>query len=70
MSIRRFAAVLVLFTLAAVTLPTQAAAETPVVTRSYDNARTGANLNEMVLTPRKVGSNLMIKLFSLDLVGD
>jgi outer membrane protein assembly factor BamB len=36
-----------------------------VVMRSYDAARTGANLNETILTPRRVGSNLLIKRFSL-----
>lgn len=36
-----------------------------VVTRSYNAARTGANLSETVLTPRKVGSNLLVKRHSL-----
>ena len=39
-----------------------------VITRSYDAARTGANLNESILVPRKVGSNLLFKKFSLDFV--
>jgi outer membrane protein assembly factor BamB len=36
-----------------------------VVTRSYEPARSGANLSETVLTPRKVGSNLLVKKLSL-----
>ena len=36
-----------------------------VHTRSYDNARTGANTNEIVLTPKKVGGNTLVKRFSL-----
>jgi len=36
-----------------------------VETRSYNTARTGANLNETILNPRKVGSNLLVKKFSL-----
>jgi len=36
-----------------------------VLTRSYDNARTGANTRETVLTPNNVGNNLVRKLFSL-----
>src|ERR1700751_1561125 len=36
-----------------------------VVMRSFDAARSGANLNETILTPRKVGSNLLVKRFSL-----
>jgi outer membrane protein assembly factor BamB len=36
-----------------------------VVTRSYDSARTGANTEETILTPAVVGSNALVKLFSL-----
>ena len=36
-----------------------------VVMRSYDPARSGANLSETALTPRKVGSNLLVKKLSL-----
>jgi hypothetical protein len=36
-----------------------------VLTRSYNAARTGANLNETVLTPARVGSNALVKAFSL-----
>ncbi len=70
MSIQRVTAARVLSVLGSAALAAVASAQTPVLTRSYDSARTGVNLNERVLTPRKVGSNLMIKLFSLDLVGD
>jgi hypothetical protein len=41
-----------------------------VLTRSYTNARTGANTEETVLTPALVGSNLLKKRPSLDLPGD
>jgi outer membrane protein assembly factor BamB len=70
MSLRRRAAALALSMLGGAMLPALGPAQTPVLTRSYDNARTGANRNETVLTPRKVGSNLMVKLFSLNLSGD
>src|SRR3954471_17552831 len=36
-----------------------------VLTRAYDTARTGANTHETVLTPKKVGDNLLVKRFSL-----
>ena len=32
-----------------------------VLTRSYDAARTGANTQETILTPQKVGNNLLIR---------
>jgi outer membrane protein assembly factor BamB len=41
-----------------------------VVMRSYDAARSGANLKETILTPRKVGSRLLIKRFSLHFADD
>src|SRR3954453_5118399 len=41
-----------------------------VVTRSYNAARSGANLNETVLTPRKIGANLLVKKVSLHFAGD
>jgi len=41
-----------------------------VTTRSYDNARTGANTQETVLTPALVGSNMLVKRFSLDVTDD
>jgi outer membrane protein assembly factor BamB len=36
-----------------------------VVTRSYGPARSGANLSETILTPKKVGANLLVKRVSL-----
>jgi outer membrane protein assembly factor BamB len=45
-------------------------ASTAVVTRSFDAARTGANTHETVLTPRLVGSNLLVKRFSLSFDDD
>lgn len=36
-----------------------------VLTRSYDNARTGSNRQETRLTPKNVGANLMVKKLSL-----
>ncbi len=41
-----------------------------VITRSYTNARTGANTEETVLTPALVGSNLLVKRFSLEVNDD
>ncbi len=41
-----------------------------VLTRSFDVARTGANTQESVLTPQNVGSNLLVKLFSLQVNDD
>ena len=44
-------------------------AATPVLTRSYDNGRTGANTSETVLTPAVVSKGLR-KLFSLHITDD
>jgi hypothetical protein len=41
-----------------------------VLTRSYNNARTGANPNETVLTPAAVGTSGLRKLFSLTITDD
>jgi outer membrane protein assembly factor BamB len=41
-----------------------------VLMRSYTSARTGANTEETVLTPARVGSNLLVKRFSLKLPDD
>jgi hypothetical protein len=41
-----------------------------VLTRSYNNARTGANTEETVLSPPLVGSNLLVKRFSLNVTDD
>jgi hypothetical protein len=42
----------------------------PVLTRSFDNARTGANLKETVLTPAAVRQKGLRKLFSLTIPDD
>ncbi len=41
-----------------------------VITSQYDNARTGANLNETKLTPRNVNVQHFGKLFTLHVDGD
>jgi hypothetical protein len=41
-----------------------------VITSQYDNARTGANLNETNLTPRNVNVQHFGKIFSLRVDGD
>jgi glucose dehydrogenase len=41
-----------------------------VFTRSFDNARTGVNPHESILTPQNVGSNLLRKQFSLHVNDD
>ncbi len=41
-----------------------------VLTSQYDNARTGANLHETILTPQNVNSAQFGKIFSFDVEGD
>ncbi len=41
-----------------------------VITSQYDNARTGANLNETILTPRNVNAQHLGKIFTLHVDGD
>jgi hypothetical protein len=41
-----------------------------VITSQYDNARTGANLNESQLTPRNVNAQQFGKIFTLHVDGD
>ena len=41
-----------------------------VVTSQYDNARTGANLHEAILTPKNVNANQFGKRFTLHVDGD
>ena len=55
------------FCLAAI-LP--APAQVAIATAQYDNARTGANLHETILTPRNVNSNDFGKLFVMSVDGD
>jgi hypothetical protein len=43
---------------------------TAVLTRSYDNGRTGANLNETILTPNLIASKGLKLVRSFNLVGD
>ena len=43
---------------------------TQIATSHYDNARTGANLNEKVLTPKNVNANEFGKLFAFFVDGD
>src|SRR5882724_2169517 len=50
-------------------LPSCSWAGTPVLTRAYDNARTGANTSETTFTPAKVSLGLK-KLYSLDFADD
>ena len=70
MSLRRHAAVLALSILGTATPGLHVRAQTPVLTRSYDYARTGANTQETVLTPQAVGANRLVKRFSLNFNDD
>src|SRR5882762_9141833 len=45
-------------------------ARSQVLTSQYDNARTGANLHETILTPQNVNSVQFGKVFSFDVEGD
>src|SRR5947209_19390833 len=47
-----------------------AAAQGQITTSQYDNARTGAYLNETTLTPRNVNSQQFGKIFVLHVDGD
>ncbi len=47
-----------------------ATAQVSVYTRSYDNARTSANLNETILTPANVNANTFGKLFTVPVDGE
>ncbi len=70
MNRRKTIGTLVVAAILALELATPSTAQTRVLTRSYDPARTAANLTETKLTPKDVGSNLIVKLFSLNLTGD
>jgi hypothetical protein len=60
----RVVALLAVFALAAVAMAQR------VTTSQYDNARTGANLNETKLTPRNVNVQHFGKIFTLHVDGD
>jgi hypothetical protein len=45
-------------------------AHAQITTSQYNNARTGANLNETILTPQNVNANQFGKLFTLRAEGD
>ena len=45
-------------------------AQVNVYTRSYDNARSGANLQETILTPANVNSTNFGKLFTVHTDGE
>src|SRR5262249_50635196 len=51
-------------------LAASAAAQTPILTQHYDNARTGQNTNETILTPANIsGAGNFGKLFTLPVTG-
>jgi hypothetical protein len=58
--------------LALVTTKTAASSATPaqLLTAQYDNARSGANLNETILTPANVNAAQFGKLFTIKVDGD
>src|SRR5437868_6550543 len=41
-----------------------------VLTRSYDNGRTGSNMNETVLTPARIASKGLKRVRSFNITGD
>jgi len=51
-------------------LHTNGSLHAQVWTSQYDNARTGANLNEKILTPQNVNSKQFGKIFTLPVDGD
>jgi hypothetical protein len=51
-------------------LPPRAPAQAQVLTSQYDNARTGANLKETILTPQNVNSRQFGRVFTLLTDGD
>lgn len=51
-------------------LAATADAHEAVLTRSYDNARTGANTHEKSFTPASISTDGLKKAFSLKLEGD
>ncbi|HEY0702782.1 MAG TPA: chitobiase/beta-hexosaminidase C-terminal domain-containing protein [Candidatus Acidoferrales bacterium] len=65
---RKSVAVAALF-LSSVFFAASTSAQTPILTHHYDNARTGQNLNETILTPATVDSTSFGKLFTLGVDG-
>jgi Bacterial Ig-like domain (group 3)/MBG domain (YGX type)/PQQ enzyme repeat len=62
---KRFSALVYLCLLLLVSSSIAALAQVNVYTRSYDNSRTGANLQETILTPANVNSTNFGKLFTV-----
>jgi outer membrane protein assembly factor BamB len=54
----------------AAALPMRTHAKEPVLTRSYDNARTGANPHEVAFTPQAIAQKGLRLAYSLQLAGD
>src|SRR5277367_1095228 len=54
-----------LWLLTTVVAPFSVYAQTSILTQHYDNARTGQNTNETILTPANVNSTTFGKLFAL-----
>ena len=57
-------------TLFAISLGVVPCVPAQVITSQYDNARTGANLRETILTPKNVNASQFGKLFTLHVDGD
>ncbi len=55
--------------LATILAPLSASAQTSILTQHYNNARTGQNTNETILTPTNVNSTTFGKLFALGVDG-
>jgi hypothetical protein len=51
-------------------MPFAVSAQVQVTTSQYDNARTGADVHETILTPRKVNANQFGKVLTLPVDGD
>ncbi len=66
---RRAAVRVCLVLLAAIAAPLSAYAQTSILTQHYDNARTGQNTDETILTPTNVNSTTFGKLFVLGVDG-
>ena len=69
MKMRMAAARVCLVLLSAIVAPLAVSAQTSILTQHYDNARTGQNTNETILTPANVNSTSFGKLFELGVQG-